>query len=152
LHLAQILFVALAAKFGLNIVMGAFTAGILVRLAVKGAEGELLRHKLDAVGYGFLIPIFFITAGMKFEVSALWSAPDPYYQRNRRFFRCYADGQGSYPRLCWHGFSLVVSDLGCPVTGKIQISLIFRVSAFHYNRRIQLRSAILVIMLPLTKF
>jgi Kef-type K+ transport system membrane component KefB len=30
---------------------------------------------LDAVGYGFLIPIFFITAGMKFEVSALWSAP-----------------------------------------------------------------------------
>jgi Kef-type K+ transport system membrane component KefB len=73
--LLQILFVALAAKFGLNIVMGAFTAGIVVRLAVKGAEGELLRHKLDAIGYGFLIPIFFITAGMKFEVSALWSAP-----------------------------------------------------------------------------
>ena len=73
--LLQILFVALAAKFGLNIVMGAFTAGIVVSLAIKGAEGELLRHKLDAIGYGFLIPIFFIVAGMKFEVSALWSAP-----------------------------------------------------------------------------
>lgn len=73
--LLQFLFVALAAKFGLNIVMGAFTAGIIVSVALKGAEGELLRHKLDAIGYGFLIPIFFIVAGMKFEVSALWSAP-----------------------------------------------------------------------------
>ncbi len=73
--LLQILFVALAAKFGLNIVMGAFAAGIVVGLAIKGKEGELLRHKLDAIGYGFLIPIFFIVAGMKFEVSALWSAP-----------------------------------------------------------------------------
>jgi len=73
--LLQVLFVALAAKFGLNIVMGAFAAGIVVGIASKGKEGELLRHKLDAIGYGFLIPIFFIVAGMKFEVSALWSAP-----------------------------------------------------------------------------
>lgn len=55
--------------------MGAFAAGIVVGLAIKGKEGELLRHKLDAIGYGFLIPIFFIVAGMRFEVSALWSAP-----------------------------------------------------------------------------
>lgn len=73
--LLQILFVALAAKFGLNIVIGAFTAGIIVGMAIKGAGGDVLRQKLDAIGYGFLIPIFFIVAGMKFEVSALWSAP-----------------------------------------------------------------------------
>jgi Kef-type K+ transport system membrane component KefB len=73
--LIQILFVALAGKFGINIVMGAFTAGIVVGLAIKGKEGELLRDKLDAIGYGFLIPIFFIVAGMRFDVSALWSAP-----------------------------------------------------------------------------
>lgn len=73
--LLQILFVALAAKFGLNIVMGAFTAGVVAGLAVKGKAGEPLRQKLDAIGYGFLIPIFFIVAGMKFDVSALWSAP-----------------------------------------------------------------------------
>ncbi|MFA5984303.1 MAG: cation:proton antiporter [Methylococcaceae bacterium] len=73
--LLQILFVALAAKFGLNIVMGAFTAGIVVGLAIKGKGGELLRHKLDAIGYGFLIPVFFVVVGMKFEVTALWSAP-----------------------------------------------------------------------------
>jgi len=73
--LLQILFVALAAKFGLNIVMGAFAAGMVAGLVIKGKEGELLRQKLDAIGYGFLIPVFFIVAGMKFEVSALWSAP-----------------------------------------------------------------------------
>lgn len=71
----QVLFVLLAAKFGLNIVIGAFAAGMVVRLAIKGEEGNLLRQKLDAIGYGFLIPIFFIVAGMKFEVSALWSVP-----------------------------------------------------------------------------
>lgn len=73
--LLQVLLVTLAAKFGLNIVIGAFVAGMVVGLAIKGKEGDLLRHKLDAIGYGFLIPIFFIVAGMKFEVSALWSAP-----------------------------------------------------------------------------
>ena len=73
--LLQVLLVTLAAKFGLNIVLGAFTAGMVVGLTIKGNEGELLRHKLDAIGYGFLIPIFFIVAGMRFEVSALWSAP-----------------------------------------------------------------------------
>ena len=73
--LLQVLLATLAVKFGLNIVLGAFTAGMVVRLAIKGTEGELLQHKLDAIGYGFLIPIFFIVAGMKFEVSALWSTP-----------------------------------------------------------------------------
>jgi Kef-type K+ transport system membrane component KefB len=73
--LLQILFVALAAKFGLNIVMGAFAAGMVAGLVIKGKEGEMLRQKLDAIGYGLLIPIFFIVAGMKFDVSALWSAP-----------------------------------------------------------------------------
>jgi Kef-type K+ transport system membrane component KefB len=73
--LLQVLLVTLAAKFGLNIVLGAFTAGMVVRLGIKGNEGELLLHKLDAIGYGFLIPIFFIVAGMNFEVSALWSGP-----------------------------------------------------------------------------
>lgn len=71
----QALFVALAAKFGLNVVLGAFAAGMVVGLASKGAGGVLLRQKLDAIGYGFLIPIFFIAAGMRFDVSALWASP-----------------------------------------------------------------------------
>jgi Kef-type K+ transport system membrane component KefB len=73
--LVQVLFVTLAAKFGFNIVIGAFTAGLLVGLVTKGEGGELLRHKLDAMGYGFFIPIFFIVVGMKFDLGALWSVP-----------------------------------------------------------------------------
>ncbi|MBL6986640.1 MAG: cation:proton antiporter [Methylobacter sp.] len=73
--LLQVLFATLTAKFGLNIVLGAFVAGMVVGLAIKKQEGKLLLQKLDAVGYGFLIPIFFIVAGMKFEINALWSTP-----------------------------------------------------------------------------
>lgn len=71
----QALLVALAEVFGLNIVIGAFAAGMVVGLATKGEQGQLLRQKLDAVGFGFLIPIFFITVGMRFDVTALWSGP-----------------------------------------------------------------------------
>ncbi|NJA06425.1 cation:proton antiporter [Methylococcaceae bacterium WWC4] len=71
----QALLVVLAGEFGLNVVVGAFAAGMVVGLASKGDGGMILRQKLDAIGYGFLIPIFFIVAGMKFDVSALWANP-----------------------------------------------------------------------------
>jgi len=71
----QAALVALAAKFGLNVVMGAFAAGMVVGLVSKGEGGKLLRQKLDAIGYGFLIPAFFIVAGMRFDVGALWASP-----------------------------------------------------------------------------
>ncbi len=73
--LLQALLVVLAGEFGLNVVIGAFAAGMLVSLAGKNEGGLLLREKLDAIGYGFLIPFFFIVAGMKFDLSALWSDP-----------------------------------------------------------------------------
>jgi Kef-type K+ transport system membrane component KefB len=71
----QALFVLLAAKFGLNVVMGAFAAGMVVGLASKGEGGVVLRQKLDAIGYGFLIPFFFIVEGMKLNVGALFASP-----------------------------------------------------------------------------
>jgi Kef-type K+ transport system membrane component KefB len=71
----QALLVALAAKLGLNVVMGAFAAGMVVGLVSKGEGGAILRQKLDAIGYGFLIPIFFIVAGMRFDLEALWVGP-----------------------------------------------------------------------------
>jgi Kef-type K+ transport system membrane component KefB len=71
----QALLVLLAAKFGLNIVIGAFAAGMVVGLASQGEPGKILRQKLDAIGYGFLIPFFFIDTGMRFDVSALWTGP-----------------------------------------------------------------------------
>jgi Kef-type K+ transport system membrane component KefB len=71
----QVLLVALAEKFGLNVVIGAFAAGLVVGLTRKDHGGALLRQKLEAIGFGFLVPIFFIVAGMKFDVAALWSSP-----------------------------------------------------------------------------
>jgi Kef-type K+ transport system membrane component KefB len=73
--LLQILLVALAEKFGLHMVLGAFAAGMIVRLASEGEKGVLLRQKLDALGYGYLIPLFFISVGMTFDVGALASTP-----------------------------------------------------------------------------
>ncbi|MDD2725101.1 MAG: cation:proton antiporter [Methylovulum sp.] len=71
----QALLVVLAGEFGMNVVVGAFAAGMVVGMASKGEGGVLLRQKLDAIGYGFLIPIFFIIAGMKFDIAALWANP-----------------------------------------------------------------------------
>lgn len=71
----QTMLVALATVFGINIVIGAFAAGLVVNLSIRGEGGEVLRQKLDAIGYGFLIPIFFIVVGIRFDISALWASP-----------------------------------------------------------------------------
>lgn len=62
---------ALAAELGLDLLLGGFVAGIIVRLALKGREVPAFESKLTAVGYGFLIPFFFVTSGLKFDVAAL---------------------------------------------------------------------------------
>jgi Kef-type K+ transport system membrane component KefB len=62
---------ALAAELGLDLLLGGFVAGIIVRLALKDREVPLFESKLTAVGYGFLIPFFFVTSGMKFDIVAL---------------------------------------------------------------------------------
>jgi Kef-type K+ transport system membrane component KefB len=66
--------VALADSLGLDLLLGGFAAGIITRLALKGQEVEVLESKLTAVGYGFLVPFFFITSGMAFDLEALVSS------------------------------------------------------------------------------
>ena len=63
--------VALAGSLGLDVLLGGFVAGIITRLALKGREVEVLESKLTAVGFGFLIPFFFVSSGMNFDVDAL---------------------------------------------------------------------------------
>ena len=58
-------------QFGLDSVLGAMAAGVVVSLACRGHEGEAVRHKLEAIGFGFFIPIFFVTTGLKFDLHAL---------------------------------------------------------------------------------
>ena len=65
----------LAAELGLDLLLGGFMAGAIVRLALQGREVEVFESKLKAVGYGFFIPFFFVVSGVKLNVSAL--AEDP---------------------------------------------------------------------------
>ena len=67
--------IAIAEKFGLDLILGAFTAGMIVSLGSKGIQGTRLIHRLEAIGYGFLIPMFFVTSGMHFNVQALAANP-----------------------------------------------------------------------------
>ncbi|MFL6069877.1 MAG: cation:proton antiporter [Actinomycetes bacterium] len=67
----------LTADFGLDIVLGAFLAGMVLRRSNDGsdtAEWALL-GKLDAVAYGFFIPIFFISSGMGLDVQSITENP-----------------------------------------------------------------------------
>jgi Kef-type K+ transport system membrane component KefB len=65
----------LAASLGLDLLLGGFVAGVILRLALQGREVRILESKLTAVGYGFLIPFFFVVSGLKLNVSALTQHP-----------------------------------------------------------------------------
>jgi Kef-type K+ transport system membrane component KefB len=67
--------VFLAFRLGLDVLLGAFAAGVVVRLFVQGEDRTIVRGKLEAIGFGFLVPIFFIVSGMQFDVHALLATP-----------------------------------------------------------------------------
>ena len=73
--LLVILLVYLAIKLSLDVLLGAFAAGVVVRLFIKGEDSEPITSKLDAIGFGFLIPIFFIVSGITFDLHALLHQP-----------------------------------------------------------------------------
>ena len=66
--------VLLANELGLDVLLGGFVAGMIVRAALKGRELQVFESKLTAVGFGFFVPFFFITSGIEFDLSALGSA------------------------------------------------------------------------------
>jgi len=63
-----------AADLGLDAILGAFVAGVVLRLS-KPRDIDVLEHKLDAIGYGFFIPIFFISSGMNLDVDSIVENP-----------------------------------------------------------------------------
>ncbi len=66
------LFVGLSELVHLEPVLGAFLGGSLLSFVFR--EKRMLDHKLSAVGFGFLIPFFFIHVGMQFDLSTLLTA------------------------------------------------------------------------------
>jgi Kef-type K+ transport system membrane component KefB len=74
--LLMIGFVALAEHVGLETILGAFIAGALLNALDKDtATHPNFRLKLEAVGYGFVIPVFFIASGLRFDLQALLDSP-----------------------------------------------------------------------------
>ncbi len=65
---------AVAERFGLETILGAFMAGVVLRSVDRTAMAHPQFHvKLEAIGYGFVIPVFFVTSGLNFDASALFS-------------------------------------------------------------------------------
>jgi Kef-type K+ transport system membrane component KefB len=72
--LLLVLLLAVAEQFRLDAVLGAFVAGMVLR-RWAGASAPELESKLDVVGYGFFIPVFFVYSGMTVDLHAILSAP-----------------------------------------------------------------------------
>lgn len=73
--LAVILLLSVAAHSGLDLVLGAFVSGIIVRRLIgEGGDGPLL-ERIEAIAFGLLIPIFFVVAGARLDVEAIFHAP-----------------------------------------------------------------------------
>jgi len=77
IRLAVVLIFALltlAGHLGLDLLLGGFVAGLITRQALRDQELAVFESKIAAVGYGFLIPFFFITSGMKFDLPSLFES------------------------------------------------------------------------------
>jgi Kef-type K+ transport system membrane component KefB len=66
-------FAAVAEALGLEVILGAFIAGTIVSLLDRD---EVMTHpdfrgKLEAMGFGFFIPVFFVTSGVRYDLDAL---------------------------------------------------------------------------------
>ncbi|MFE7133203.1 cation:proton antiporter [Streptomyces sp. NPDC057638] len=67
---------ALSAAFGLDTLLGAFAAGVLTRLVLSGAapaSATAILGTIEAVAFGFLVPLFFVVTGIEFDLAALVS-------------------------------------------------------------------------------
>ncbi|WP_223690321.1 cation:proton antiporter [Leifsonia poae] len=70
--------VGLSLALSLDMLLGAFAAGVICRVLLSGAskpDAELVEGKLEAVAFGVLVPIFFINTGVGFDLPALLGDP-----------------------------------------------------------------------------
>ncbi|MET9853980.1 cation:proton antiporter [Streptomyces sp. NPDC006450] len=72
--LILVAFLALSEVLGLDVLLGAFAAGLITRLVLYGAapeSSETVLSKVEAMGFGFLVPVFFVVTGIEFDLAAL---------------------------------------------------------------------------------
>lgn len=70
-------FAALAHGFGVDALLGAFVGGVVLNVADNDDRPTQERYqgKLRAIGYGFLVPVFFIVTGVQFDLRSLFASP-----------------------------------------------------------------------------
>jgi Kef-type K+ transport system membrane component KefB len=68
-------FVVLAERLGLEAILGAFLAGAIIKLVDRDQmlTHPQFRQKLEAVGDGVFVPVFFVATGVRFELNALFA-------------------------------------------------------------------------------
>lgn len=72
-----VLLLTVASGFGFDAVLGAFTAGIIMRQYLpEEAESELQR-RVEAIAFGIFIPVFFIVSGANIDILAIIAKPWP---------------------------------------------------------------------------
>jgi Kef-type K+ transport system membrane component KefB len=72
--LLLIALIAVTDRFHLDAVLGAFLAGVVLR-RWAGRAAPVLESKLDAIAYGFFIPVFFVYSGMSLDLPSIAEAP-----------------------------------------------------------------------------
>ncbi|MEW5819932.1 MAG: cation:proton antiporter [Cyanobacteriota bacterium] len=70
----MVLFIVMSQLLGFEVILGAFLAGILATLVLGESKTHQLEMKLDAIGYGFFIPIFFISVGIDIDLNVFFSS------------------------------------------------------------------------------
>ena len=67
--------VATAEVFGLDVALGAFVAGVILKLFASEGEGTVLETKLIGVAFGVFIPLFFVVSGAKLDIQSIIENP-----------------------------------------------------------------------------
>lgn len=70
-----ILLILVAQRFEIDFVLGAFVAGAVVRASLPEYELKPMADRLDGIGSGFFVPVFFLTAGMRLDIVPLLNSP-----------------------------------------------------------------------------
>ena len=65
------LLVLLANELNFDFVLGAFAAGLIIGLVTHGETGKQVLPRISTIGYGLLIPVFFVVTGMDFDLDGL---------------------------------------------------------------------------------
>jgi Kef-type K+ transport system membrane component KefB len=73
--LVMVLLVVLSESLAIDLVLGAFVAGAIARAAMPHDQHEALLARFDGLGYGLLIPVFFLVSGMHIDVPSLLGNP-----------------------------------------------------------------------------